>query len=104
MKWGIGAKIWFVFYTLCQWVAFIEYATRRYVDSQLLWTSGLTGLVGTVLILWLAISHKRAALITMLVIVGVNALALLVTSGFGSAVASLIFPAITWLIARHHVE
>ncbi|MDO5345250.1 MAG: hypothetical protein Q4E91_05855 [Lachnospiraceae bacterium] len=108
-KWSIGAKIWFGFYILCNWLAFIEYATKPitavnevYQRATILY--GISGAIATALILWMAIGHKKLALYIMLVLAGINAVLLLFNAGVMSALTSLIFPAVNWLIARNNVE
>ena len=108
-QWTVGTKIWFGFYTLCQWLMFIEYITKpitatdpAYQKAKVIY--GIIALLGTALILWLALSHKKNALITMLVVAGVNALASLFRSGFGSMLLSLILPFLNWLIVHKQVE
>lgn len=108
-KWSIGAKIWFGFYILCQWIMFIEFATKpitayntAYQQATVMY--GVIGLIGTALILWLAISRKKAALVTMLVIAGVNALIALIQGNVAGALSGLVLPAVNWLIARKGVE
>lgn len=107
-KWNIGTKIWFGFYILCQWIMFIEFATKpitatntAYQQATLIY--GVTGLIGTVLILWLAISHRKAALNTIIVVVAVCAVVALIQGNVTGALSSLIFPAINWLITKNGV-
>lgn len=108
-RWSIGAKIWFAFYIFCQWVMFIEYATKpatAYSPALQRATIiyGVAALIATALILWLAIGHKRAALYTMIAIAVVNAAILLIQGSLIPMLASLVMPTINWLIARYHVE
>ena len=108
-KWAVGTKIWFVFYTLCQWLMFIEFITKPITATEPAYQRatviyGIVALFGTALILWLALSHKKSALNTMLVIAGVNALINLLQSGFGSMLLGLILPFLNWLIVHKQVE
>ena len=107
-KWSIGAKIWFGFYILCQWVMCIEYATKpitaynsAYQQATLIY--GVIALVGTVLLLWLAVGHSRTALMILLVIAGVSAVISLIQGNVSGALLGLIMPGINWLIARNGV-
>lgn len=107
-KWRIGAKVWFGFFILCQWLMFTEFATKPitatnavYQQATLLY--GASGLIGTVLILWLAISHKKAALNTLNVIAVIGAVLMLFQGNAAVAVGSLILPAINWLVTRRGV-
>lgn len=107
-KWPIGKKIWFGFYILCQWLMFIEFATKpitatnaAYQQATLLY--GVSGLIGTALILWLAISHRRVALNTMIVVAAIGAVLTLIQGNVAGALGSLILPAINWLVARKGV-
>ena len=108
-KWSIGAKIWFGFYIFCNWVMFIEYATKpitayngAYQTATILY--GISGLFATALILWLAIGHKKTALYVMLAIAAVNTVITLFSAGVSSALLGLIFPTINYFIARNNVE
>lgn len=108
-KWSIGAKIWFGFYIFCNWLMFIEYATKpitayneAYQTATILY--GISGCIGTALILWLAISHKKTALYVMLAIAAVNTVLNLAIGGGMSALLGLILPAINYFIARNNVK
>ena len=108
-NWGIGAKIWFVFYIFCNWVMFIEYATKPITAWDLGYQRatfffGVAGCIATALILWLAIGHKKAALYIMLVIAGIEAIGNLVNSGVTTALLGLILPTINYLVAHNNVE
>ena len=102
-KWGIGAKIWFGLMILGQWISFINEITKRSPSSQAEIVYFIVGAIGTVLYLWLAISKSKAALITILVVAGINFLVNLFSGAAGVAFAGLIAPAITFLIARNKV-
>lgn len=108
-KWSIGAKIWFGFYIFCNWLMFIEYATKpitaydaTYQTATILY--GISGLFATALILWLAIGHKKTALYVMLAIAAVNTVINLFSAGVSSALLGLILPTINYFIARNNVE
>lgn len=103
-RWNIGTILWFAFYIFCQWLMFIEYITRQIIYPQAILIYGVSGLVGTALILWLAISKKKIALQVMLVIAGIGAVIALFSSGIFSALMGLILPGINWLIVRKRVE
>ncbi|MBP3653336.1 MAG: hypothetical protein J6J78_09755 [Clostridia bacterium] len=102
--WNIGAKIWFVFYVFVQWILFIEVITARNRPGNLISTFFITGFVMTVLILWLAFSHKREALYVLLGIAAVNAVMNLVNGGFEPMLRSLVLPGVNYLVARNGVE
>lgn len=107
-KWHIGAKIWFGFYILCQWLMFIEFATKPVTATnaayqQVTLMYGFSGLIGTVLILWLAISHRKMALNILIVVAAVGAALTLIQGNTVGALSSLILPAINWLVARKGV-
>ena len=108
-KWGIGAKIWFGFYILCNWLMFIEYATKpitaynsAYQTATLIY--GIAGCIATALILWMAIGHKRVPLFIILGLSVVNTVIGLANGGGLSALLGLVLPAITFLIAKNNVE
>ncbi|MDY5986460.1 MAG: hypothetical protein SPJ81_05805 [Lachnoclostridium sp.] len=108
-KWSIGAKVWFGFYIFCNWLMFIEYATKpitayneAYQTATILY--GIAGCIATALILWLAIGHKKLALYIMLAIAAINVVFNLVGGGGVYSLLGLILPAINWLIARNNVE
>lgn len=108
-KWSIGAKIWFGFCILCNWLRFIEYATMpitaynsAYQMAALI--SGVVGCIATALILWLAIGHKKVPLYIMLGLAAVNVVIGLASGGGLSALLGLTAPAITYFIARNNVE
>lgn len=108
-KWGIGAKIWFAFYILTQWLMFIEFATKpitatNEVYQQLTLIYGIAGLVGTALILWLAIGHKKIALYILLGIAALGAVSSLLQGNAENAILGLILPGINYLISRNEVR
>lgn len=108
-KWNIGVKIWFAFYILIQWLMFIEFATKPItatdaVYQQLTLIYGIAGLVGTALILWLAIGHKKMALYILLGIAALGAASNLFQGNVESAILGLIFPGINYLISRNEVR
>lgn len=108
-KWSIGTKIWFGFYIFLQWVMFIEYATKPITATSAAYQQvtlyfGIAGLIGTALILWLAISHKAAALITLTGISALGALITLFQGNVGGALSSMILPVVNLLITRNGVN
>lgn len=107
-KWNIGTKIWFGFYIFLQWVMFIEYATKPITATNAAYQQatlyfGIVGLIGTALILWLAISHKKAAQMTIIVIAAVGALITLLQGNVAGALSGMILPAVNWFITRNGV-
>ena len=108
-KWSIGAKIWFGFYILCNWLMFIEYATKPITAYNEVYQSttiiyGIAGCIGTALILWLVIGHKKLALYIILAIAAINVVISLVSGGGIFALSGLLLPTINWLITRNNVE
>ncbi len=108
-KWNLARKIWFGFYIFCQWLMFIEYATKpitaidpAYQQATLIY--GVVGAIGTALILWVAISHKRTALYTMMGVAAANAILTLFQGNPIGALTSMIMPTVNYLIARKGVE
>lgn len=107
-NWGIGAKLWFGLMILGQWIMFIEYATKpitRYNSAyqQATVIYGIVGIVGTALYLWLAISKRKAPLITIMVIGGINVLSALLQGNVSGALLATISPVVTFLVARRQV-
>jgi hypothetical protein len=107
-NWGIGAKLWFGLMILDQWIMFIEYATKpitRYNSAyqQVTVIYGIVGIVGTALYLWLAISKKKAPLVTIMVIGGINVLSALIQGNVSGALLAAISPVVTFLVARRQV-
>lgn len=108
-KWNIGAKIWFTFYIMTQWLMFIEFATKPITATNTLyqrWTLiyGIVGAVGTALILWLAIGHKKIALYILLAIAALGAAGNLFQGNVESAILGLILPGINYLVSRNRVR
>ena len=108
-KWGIGAKIWFGFYIFCNWIMFIEYATKpitaynsAYQTATLIY--GIAGCIATALILWMAIGHKLAPLCIIMALAVISTVIGLANGGGLSALLGLILPGITFLIAKNNVE
>lgn len=108
-KWNIGTKIWFAFYILTQWLMFIEFATKpitatNEVYQQLTLIYGIVGLIGTALILWLAIGHKKIALYILTGIALLGAAGNLFQGNVESAFLGLILPGINYLVSRKGVK
>ena len=108
-EWNAGTIVWFVLMILGCGSMFIEYVLElstatnsAYQQATVIY--GIVGAVYTALYLWLWISRRKAALVTILVIAGLNAAVTLFTSGFGSALISLITPTLTWLFTHNTVE
>lgn len=104
-KWNFGAVFWFVLMIACQWLMFIEYATKPNtkikVEYQRLTVFYLIiGLIGSGLYLWLFFSKKKGALLTILILSGINTISLLLKGDISFALISLIGPSITFLVAR----
>ena len=107
-RWNIGAILWFVLMIACQWLMFIEYATKpitkEKVEYQRLTVLYLiVGLIGTALYLWLIFSKKKGVLLTILTLSVINTITMLFKGDFSTALISLIQPTITFLIARKTV-
>ena len=64
---------------------------------------GIVGIVGTALYLWLAISKKKAPLVTIMVIGGINVLSALIQGNVSGALLAAISPVVTFLVARWQV-
>lgn len=108
-KWKLGAKIWFAFYIFTQWIMFIEFATKpitavNSVYQQWTLIYGIAGAIGTALILWMAIGHKKIALYILLGIAALGAVINLAQGSVGGMLLGLIFPVINYLIARKGVN
>jgi hypothetical protein len=87
---------------------FTEYATKpitRYNSAyqQATVIYGIAGIVGTALYLWLAISKKKALLVTIMVIGGINVLSALIQGNVSGALLAAISPVVTFLVARRQV-
>ena len=103
-KWGVGAKIWFALVIIGQWIPFIEESTKRIVDSNAVLIYGVLGILVTALYLWLIFKKSKTALIILIVLVGIDAIYVMSTLGFETAITSLIGPAITFRIAYKKVH
>lgn len=108
-KWSIGTRIWFGFYILTQWIMFIEFATKPITATnelyqQWTWIYGISGLIGTALILWLAIGHKKTALYILLGMAALGAVFALFQGNVGSALLGMILPCINYLLSRKGVK
>ncbi len=104
-KWNFGAVFWFVLMIACQWLMFIEYATKPNtkikVEYQRLTVFYLIiGLIGSGLYLWLFFSKKKGALLTILILSGINTISLFLKGDISFALISLIGPSITFLVTR----
>jgi len=108
-RWSIKQIVWFVFYILCQWLPFIEYATKPITMYDVTYqlatiTYGILALFISLFILWLAIKHSKYVLYILIGIAVMNAGLHVVESGIGFGLLSLILPFFNWLIVRKKVE
>ena len=104
-KWNFGAVLWFVLMIACQWLMFIEYATKpntkiKVEYQRLTFFYLIIGLIGSGLYLWLFFSKKKGALLTILILSGINTISLFLKGDISFALISLIGPSITFLVAR----
>ena len=107
--WGVGSHIWMILMILLQWLMPIEFWTKpitatnaAYQTAAIVYT--IAAVVMTALFIWLWVSKSKVALRVYLVLAAVSAVISIAHSGLGSAVLSLIFPVLTYIILRSRVE
>ena len=108
-NWSVGAKIWLGFDLLCQWIVVFLYGSKYGGSMSSAAQSAMTisivvAIIGSIPIIWLMVSHSKAAMYTLLLMGVLNAIVNLINSGMSVAIGSLVPVLINWLVVRRNVE